>query len=389
MTDLFDAGTTNYLKPLAERMRPEKLEHFFGQETILGPGKILRKAIETGRIFSMLFWGPPGTGKTTLARIIAGRCGCNFVPMSAVSAGVKEIKELAKRAAEDLKYSHTGTILFLDEVHRFNRSQQDSLLPYVEDGTLILIGATTENPSFEVNSALLSRLRVYALDALSPEAIKRVLGRALDDQSHGLGSRSFVSQEAVLELIASLSGGDARCALNILEMAGDLAENVPNPVIDENLVLEAAQKTYLTPAALQQAVAAYQACHFVGMPECALALAQVVVFVASAPKSNALESAYIAVKEEITQTGHLPVPLHLRNAPTRFMRQFGYGKGYRYAHDFEDAAVDQEHLPDGLRRTRFYSPTDRGFEKTIRERIEEHRRHIETIRGKKKTKKEQ
>ncbi len=447
MTDLFDAVySDDSNKPLADRMRPDDLGDFFGQEGILGPNKILRKAIEGGRIFSMLFWGPPGTGKTTLARIIAKKCRCNFVPMSAVAVGVKEIKQLAKKAGEDLKYGHSRTILFLDEVHRFNRSQQDSLLPYVEDGTLILIGATTENPSFEVNAALLSRLRVFALEALSTDAIKAILTKALRDPSKGLGGRSVTWDDAVLGLIASLSGGDARCALNILEIAANAAAEATT-IIYEDIILDAAQKSYLlydkqgeqhynlisalhkslrdsdpdgglywlgrmlqagedslyiarrlirfasedvglaSPAALEQTVAAYQACHFLGMPECALALAQAVVFLATAPKSNALESAYISVKEEIAQTGHLSVPLHLRNAPTKLMKDFGYGRGYQYANDFQDAVVDQEHLPEGLRKKRFYFPTRRGFEQTICERIEERKKEIEALSPKQNPKK--
>ncbi len=440
--DLFDAADleNGSNRPLADRMRPRDLSEFFGQEAILGEGKILRKAIQEGKLFSMLFWGPPGTGKSTLAKIIATTCRCRFVPMSAVSAGVKEIKELARSARDDRKYKHAVTILFLDEIHRFNRSQQDYLLPHVEDGTLTLIGATTENPSFEINSALLSRLRVFTLEPLTHREIQAILERALADPVRGLGGLGITCPDDVLELIAHLCRGDARCALNILELASREASVAAPRMMTRDHVLEAAQKTSLmydktgeqhynlisalhkslrdsdpdaglywlgrmleggedplfiarrlvrfasedvglaSPQALEQAVAAYQACRFVGMPECALALAQIVVFLAAAPKSNALEKAYILVKEEIQRTGHLPVPLHLRNAPTKLMKSLGYGKGYHYAHDFPDALVDQEHLPEPIRGKHFYKPTDRGFEQTIKERIDEVRRKKQELR---------
>jgi putative ATPase len=430
--DLFDsASTTDSKRPLADRMRPDDLAGFVGQDALLGPGKILRRAIEEDRLFSMLFWGPPGSGKTTLARIVAHKSKSRFVPYSAVTAGVKEIKEVASRAREDLTHSEVRTILFLDEIHRFNKSQQDYLLPHVEHGTVILIGATTENPSFEVNSALLSRLRVFVLQALPPEAVREILQRALQDVERGLGRLKLECDPMAVDLIVSLSGGDARSALNILELAASEAHEHRGGRIDPDTVQEAAQKRSLlydkageehynlisalhkslrdsdpdaglywmgrmieggedplyiarrlvrfasedvglaSPRALEQAVAAYQACRFVGLPECALALAQAVVFLATAPKSNSLEAAYIAVKEEIDRSGHLPVPLHIRNAPTRLMKKLGYGKGYRYAHDYSGAKVDQEHLPEPIRGKRFYRPTDRGFEQTIRERMGE------------------
>ena len=430
--DLFDnASMTDSKRPLADRMRPDDLAGFVGQEALLGPGKILRRAIEEDRLFSMLFWGPPGSGKTTLARIVAHKSKSRFVPYSAVTAGVKEIKEVASRAREDLTRSEVRTILFLDEIHRFNKSQQDYLLPHVEHGTVILIGATTENPSFEVNSALLSRLRVFVLQALPPEAVREILQRALQDAERGLGKLKLECDPNAVELIVSLSGGDARSALNILELAASEAHEHRGGRIDADTVQEAAQKRSLlydkageehynlisalhkslrdsdpdaglywmgrmieggedplyiarrlvrfasedvglaSPRALEQAVAAYQACRFIGLPECALALAQAVVFLATAPKSNSLEAAYIAVKEEIGRSGHLPVPLHIRNAPTGLMKKLGYGKGYRYAHDYPGAKVDQEHLPEPIRGKRFYHPTDRGFEQTIRERMGE------------------
>jgi len=416
-------------------MRPEDLDEFLGQETILAPGKILRRAIEEDRLFSMLFWGPPGSGKTTLARIIAHRSKSKFVPYSAVTVGVKEIRELASRAREDLKYKGMRTILFLDEIHRFNKSQQDYLLPHVENGTLLLIGATTENPSFEVNSALLSRLRVFLLQPLSLEEVKSILFHALEDQARGLGNLKleFVGDSA--ELIASISGGDARSALNILEIAGQEAHRRGDGKLDRETVREAAQKRQLlydksgeehynlisalhkslrdsdpdaslywmgrmieggedplyiarrlirfasedvglaSPRALEQAVAAYQACRYVGLPECVLALAQVVVFLAVSPKSNSLDTAMTDVKEEIARSGHLPVPLHLRNAPTGFMKGLGYGRGYKYAHDYPGAQVDQEHMPEQLKGRRFYVPSDRGYEQTIEERMK--RRYVD------------
>ncbi|MDQ7784510.1 MAG: replication-associated recombination protein A [Desulfomonilaceae bacterium] len=429
--DLFDrAAEASSGRPLADRMRPRSPDEVLGQESLIGPGKILRRAIEEDRIFSMLFWGPPGTGKTTLAQIIARISRSTFVPYSAVTVGVKEIREVAKKARDDLKYLGRKTILFLDEIHRFNKSQQDYLLPHVEDGTLVLIGATTENPSFEVNSALLSRLRVFVLQALPPEALRKILHQALADGERGLGELGLEFVDGSDDLIVSLSGGDARTALNILDVAALDAHRRGIAEIPPEIVHEAVQKRNLlydksgeehfnlisalhksirdsdpdaglywmarmleggedpvyiarrlvrfasedvglaSPRALEQAVAAFQACRYIGMPECALALAQAVVFLAVSPKSNALEAAYIALKEEIARSGHLPVPLHLRNAPTGLMKGLGYGKGYKYAHDFPDAVVDQQHLPDELLGTRFYEPTDRGYEKTIKETLE-------------------
>jgi len=434
--DLFDTTVGSLRdRPLADRMRPADLDELLGQSALIGAGKILRKAIEEDKLFSMLFWGPPGTGKTSLARIIAVRSRSRFVPYSAVTVGVKEIRELAARAHEDLKYSGVRTILFLDEIHRFNKAQQDYLLPYVESGTLILIGATTENPSFEVNSALLSRLRVFVLDPLPQDALREIVRRALGDRDRGLGALELDLDARAEDLIVSLADGDARNALNILEVAAAEAHRRKDRTIDAEIVREAVQRRSLlydkageehfnlisalhkslrdsdpdaglywmgrmieggedplyiarrlvrfasedvglaSPKALEQAIAAFQACRFVGLPECALALAQAVVFLAASPKSNSLETAYIAVKEEIARSGHLPVPLHIRNAPTRFMKDLGYGKGYLYAHDFPDAVVDQEHLPEPLRGIRFYHPSDRGYEQHIREWLEKKQSH--------------
>ncbi len=416
-------------RPLADRMRPEEIEEFVGQEEIVGPDTLLRRAIEEDRLFSMLFWGPPGSGKTTLARIAAHSSRSRFVPFSAVTVGVKEIREVCKRAKEDLKFLGARTILFLDEIHRFNKSQQDYLLPHVEDGTVLLIGATTENPSFEVNAALLSRLRVFVFQMLDWEALKKIVYRALRDRNRGLGALNLELGEEEADLLVTVAGGDGRSALNILEVAAAKAHKGGRRSIAADVIREAAQKRNLlydkggeehfnlisalhkslrdsdpdaglywmgrmleggedpiyiarrlvrfasedvglaSPRALEQAVAAFQASRYIGMPECALALAQAVVFLATAPKSNALYTAYNAVKEEISRSGHLPVPLHIRNAPTRLMKQLGYGKGYQYAHDFPDAEVDQEHLPQPIRGKRFYHPTDRGFEETIGRRI--------------------
>lgn len=429
--DLFDnemVGGSH--RPLADRMRPRNLDDFMGQEALVGPNKALRKMIEQDAVFSMLFWGPPGTGKTTLAGIIANASRSIFVPFSAVTAGVKDIKELASKARDELKYSGRRTILFLDEIHRFNRSQQDYLLPHVENGTIILIGATTENPSFEVNSALLSRLRVFVLYPLSAENLKKIIERALADKESGLGDLGLTTAPDAVDFIVSLSGGDARSALNMLESAaldvlksgeseieqatirevvqkrnlmydksgeqhynlisalhkslrdgdpdaglywmGRMIEGGEDPLyIARRLIRFASEDVGLaSPRALEQAVAAYQACRFIGLPECALALSQAVVFLATAPKSNSLEKAYISVKEEIAKSGHLPVPMHIRNAPTGLMKELGYAKGYKYAHDFPDAKVNQEHLPAGIGKRHFYFPSDRGYELTIKDRIE-------------------
>ncbi len=417
-------------KPLADRMRPRTLAAFVGQENIIGTGKPLRVAIEKDQLFSMLFWGPPGSGKTTLAQIIAGTSNSRFLPFSAVGVGVKEIREAASQASLEAKTSGRRTILFLDEIHRFNKAQQDYLLPHVEKGTIILIGATTENPSFEVNQALLSRLRVYILEPISHDDLLKILVNALHDHENGLGASGLNLEDDAADYIASISDGDARTALNILEVSASHARMGNRLSVDLETVQESAQSTNIrydkageehfnlisalhkslrdsdpdgglywmarmleggedplyiarrlvrfasedvglaAPQGLNMAVATFQACQFIGMPECALALAQTVVYLACSPKSNSLEAAYLSLKDEIRKSGALPVPMCIRNAPTRFMKEVGYGKGYKYAHDYPDAQVEQQHLPDKLVGKRFYFPNDRGFERSFKEQLD-------------------
>ncbi len=406
-------------RPLADRMRPERLEDYIGQEHILGPGKPLRRQIESDEMGSVILWGPPGTGKTTLARIIARATHCEFIPFSAVLSGIKEIKAVMADA-ERLRRSGRRTILFVDEIHRFNKAQQDAFLPYVESGDIILIGATTENPSFEIISALLSRSRVYALRSLSTEEVAALLKRALPV----LGLQA---PDDLLEQIAIYSNGDARQAYNTLEAAaaassGELtAETVQDAISRKvllydkggeehfNLIsalhksvrssdpdaalywlsrmLEAGEdRLYIArrlirmsiedisladPRALEQAVAAMQAVHFLGAPEGDLALAQVAIYLSVAPKSDAAYRAMGAIKQDVERTVAEPTPMNLRNAPTRAMKEWGYGAGYQHAHEVEDAIPDMECLPPSLAGRRWYYPTDRGIEKRIRERLAE------------------
>jgi putative ATPase len=413
MPDLFDVAAfqrKERTKPLADRMRPTTLDEVLGQDHLIGSGKPLRKLIEGDQIPSMIFWGPPGSGKTTLARVIATLSKSKFVPLSAVMSGVNDIR-LAVRAAEaDEKYHNTRTILFIDEIHRFNKGQQDALLPFVEDGTVTLIGATTENPSFEVNAALLSRAKVFVLNKIDAKDTEKILHRAMEDKERGLGGK-FTAEDGVLESLAVLSDGDARQALNALE----LASRATKKVITSEIVKEALQRTHLMydksgeehyniisalhkslrgsdpdaglywlgrmleagedplyvarrlvrfasedigmadPNALVQAVAAYQAAHFLGMPECNVHLAQAAVYLALAPKSNALYEAYAAVREDIRAQPNEPVPLHIRNAPTKLMKDLGYGKGYKYNPAFE-GPVDQDYLPERLKGRRYWNP---------------------------------
>ena len=416
--------------PLADRMRPQELDEFVGQEHILGQGRILRKAIESGELFSLILWGPPGSGKTTLAQIIARRTGAHFFSFSAVLSGVKDIREVIKEAEGQQQYHQKKTILFVDEIHRFNKAQQDAFLPHVEKGTIALIGATTQNPSFEVISPLLSRTQVFTLQSLGPEELVIILRRALEDLKRGLGKHKVKIADDVLTLLATLADGDARAALNALELAVMTTPPAKDGyrTITREAAEEAVQKRILydkdgeehynlisalhksmrgsdpdaalywlgrmiaggedplyiarrlirfasedvgnaDPQALVVAVAAMQAFHFIGQPEGELALAQAAVHLATAPKSNAIYTAYGGVRRAIKETGTLPVPMHLRNAPTKLMEEMGYSDGYRYPHDFPDAFVEEEYLPKPLKKHRFYRPTTRGNEGTIRERL--------------------
>ncbi|MHB1959130.1 MAG: replication-associated recombination protein A [Acidobacteriaceae bacterium] len=417
-------------RPLAERMRPRTLDEFVGQEHLLGPGKALRLQLETDDTTSMILWGPPGVGKTTLAKIVAHTTQATFIEFSAVVSGIKEIKQVMAEA-DQAASAGMRTILFIDEIHRFNRSQQDAFLPYVERGAIRLIGATTENPSFELNAALLSRCRVYVLEALSDDQIVALLHRALTDKERGLGGFGITSPEDALNVIAGYSNGDVRRAYNVLEAAVRLAASAGQSSLDGPLIADAVQqKTLLydksgeehynlisalhksirnsdpdaalywlarmlrsgedpmylarrlvrmasediglaAPEALNLTLSARDSMDFLGSPEGDLALAQAAVYLALAPKSNALYMAFGAVNRDVEQTRADPVPLHLRNAPTRLMESLDYGKGYRYAHDEEGAVSDMDCLPPGLIGRKYYRPTDRGREKMLQQRMEE------------------
>lgn len=430
---LFDTSlpeVTDKKRPLADRMRPERLEDYVGQEHILGPGKPLRQQIERDELSSVILWGPPGVGKTSLAKLVARMTHCEFIPFSAVLSGIKEIKAVMADA-ERIRRLGRRTILFVDEIHRFNKAQQDAFLPYVERGDIILIGATTENPSFEVISALLSRSRVYALKALPPEQLVMLLRRALDDRERGLGDREISAPDDLLQQIARFSNGDARTAYNTLEAAvaasegRELSSQAVEDAIERKVLLydkggeehynlisalhksvrssdpDAAlywlgrmleggeDRMYIArrlvrmaiedisladPRALEQAVAAMQAVHFLGIPEGDLALAQVAIYLAVAPKSDAAYRAMSLVREDVQKTIADPVPMQLRNAPTAAMKEWGYGEGYQHAHQFADAIAHMQCLPESLAGKRYYLPTDRGVEKRIGERIEEIRK---------------
>ena len=435
--------------PLAERMRPRTLGEFVGQEHLLGPGKPLRLAIESDDPTSMIFWGPPGTGKTTLAKIIAQMTQASFIEFSAVMSGIKEIKNVMVEAEKAASFG-SRTILFVDEIHRFNKAQQDAFLPYVERGTIRLIGATTENPSFEINAALLSRCRVYTLVALTEEQIVGLLRRALADAERGLGASGVAAEDEALATIASYSSGDARNALNALDVAAKLAVSLEpasleprgrgEKLITKALAAEALQRRVLlydkqgeqhydiisalhksvrnsdpdaamywlgrmleagedpmycarrivrmavediglaAPEALNLCLSAKDAMHFLGHPEGELALGQAVVYLALAPKSNALYTAYGSVLADIEATAAEPVPLHLRNAPTKLMKELDYGRDYQYAHDVEGRVADMECLPAGLAGRRYYLPTNEGREKLLAQRMDE----IAKIKAKKR-----
>ncbi|HPV70329.1 MAG TPA: replication-associated recombination protein A [Candidatus Magasanikbacteria bacterium] len=416
--DLFEKKMVDNLiveAPLADRMRPKDFEDFFGQEEVVGEGKILRKLIEQDALPSMIFWGPPGVGKTTLAHLIAEKTHSTFVALSAVSSGLADLREIVKEAEERRKMHNQRTILFIDEIHRWNKAQQDALLPFVERGIVTLIGATTENPSFEVVGALLSRSRVFVLKKLNTESIKNILQRALKNKTRGLGSLSLQISDRLLTLLSEASAGDARMALNILDMAvkSKTKEGIKKIKIEEKDIKEVLQKTHLIfdkrgeefynlisalhksmrgsdsnaalywlarmleagadplyvarrvlrfaaedigiadSRALLVANAAYDACHKIGLPECNVHLAEAVVYCSLAKKSNALYVAYGKAAEDARSTSHLGVPLHLRNAPTKFMKNIGYGKGYKYTPDFEGGEAKQDYLPKELKDKKY------------------------------------
>lgn len=421
----------NAPQPLASRLRPQSLDEFAGQTHLLGPGKVLRRLIEGDAVSSMIFWGPPGVGKTTLARIIANRTKSAFIDFSAVTSGIKEIRQVMQQAEDNRRFGER-TIVFVDEIHRFNKAQQDAFLPFVEKGSIILIGATTENPSFEVNSALLSRCKVFVLHALKTEEVVSLLRRALTDE-RGFGSQVVHMADELLEAIAVFSNGDARTALSTLEMVvlnGDVQGDGSTLVTEETVAQCTSKRSLLydkkgdghydlisalhksmrnsdpdaavywmarmleggedplyiarrvtrfasediglaDPRALEIAVAAYQACHFIGMPECSVHLTQAVVYMSMAPKSNALYVAYESAKKDAATHIAEPVPLHTRNAPTTLMKQLDYGKGYQYAHDAAEKLTAMECLPDSLRGRVYYRPTEEGLEGRYKQRLEE------------------
>ena len=420
--------------PLAARLRPRSLSEFAGQRHLLGEGKVLRRIIESDNVGSMIFWGPPGVGKTTLARIIANRTKANFIDFSAVTSGIKEIKQVMEQAEKNRRFGEK-TILFVDEIHRFNKAQQDAFLPYVEKGSIILIGATTENPSFEVNGALLSRCKVFVLQPLSTDELTELLNRAVTDE-RGFGGQDIDIGPDIITMIAEFANGDARSALSTLEMAvlnGDVddkgkinvsRETVENITLKKSLLydktgeehynlisalhksmrnsdpdaavywlarmLEAGEDPlYIArritrfasedigladPRALEQAVAAFQACHMIGMPECSVHLTQAVIYMSLAPKSNAMYRAYESAKKDALTMLAEPVPIIIRNAPTKLMKELEYGKGYKYAHNEKDKLSTMQCLPDSLKERQYYRPTEEGIETRYKARLEEIKR---------------
>ncbi len=414
--------------PLADRMRPQSVDEFSGQQHILGPEKPLRIAIENGRLHSMVFWGPPGTGKTTIARIIANSCDAQFISLSAVLSGVKDIRAAIEQAKQYRDVYNKDTVLFVDEAHRFNKSQQDAFLPYVEDGTVTFIGATTENPSFELNNALLSRVRVYVLKSLEVDDIKNILLNALTDKERGLADRGLTLEDSAMQKLAEIADGDARRALNLLEIASDLSEEktISDELIEEVLSgggirrfdkggdafydqISALHKSvrgsspdaslywyarmldggcdplYIArrvvrmasedignadPRALRLALDAWETQERLGSPEGELAIAQAIVYLACAAKSNAVYKAYNTVMNDVKNSASLEVPMHLRNAPTKLMQELDYGKEYRYAHNEPDAYAAGEHyFPEGMKEQQYYHPVDRGLEIKIAEKL--------------------
>ncbi len=432
--DLFGkVGEDSFRKeaPLADRMRPKTLEEFVGQDHLLKPGKVLRQAIDSDHIPSMILWGPPGSGKTTLAMLIASLTQARFIAFSAVLSGIKEIKEVIQEAEKEWRYKRRRTILFVDEIHRFNKAQQDAFLPHVERGTIILIGATTENPSFEVISPLLSRAKVFTLNPLKEEEIELLLHRAINDPERGLGGYPAHLEEGVIRKISRVANGDARMGLNLLEMIllttppdekgirhittqnleevlqrkaflydksgeehynlisafhkslrgsdpdaalywlGRMLEAGEDPLyIARRMIRFASEDVGIAdPQALQVSVSAMQAFHFVGRPEGDLALAQAAVYLATAPKSNSLYTAFQAAQKDVRELENLPVPLHLRNPVTSLMKDLGYGRDYKYPHDYPDHFVEEDYLPQNLKGRIYYHPTDQGFEREIQKRL--------------------
>ena len=432
-----EPGESGHHAPLATRMRPRTFDEFVGQHRAIGAGTVLRRAVDAGEVPSLILWGPPGSGKTTLAALIAGATNATFEAVSATSAGVADLRKVIERARERLRTGRR-TVLFIDEIHRFNKGQQDAVLPHVENATVTLLGATTENPSFEVNAALLSRSRVIRLEALDAEDLRSLITRALTDTERGLGAQRVAVDPDAVDRLVTLSGGDARIALNSLELAvqaaapdnsgavrvtvTDIEGALQNPAllydragdqhywlisafiksvrgsdpdaavywlarmleagedplfVARRMVILAAEDIGLAdPHALGVAVAAQQAAHFIGMPEGFLPLTEAALYLAAAPKSNSALRAYVAASADVAETLHQPVPLHLRNAVTGLGRAMGYGSGYRYAHDHDGGVVEQQHLPDSLVGHQYYDPSDHGAEREVAERLEANRQAI-------------